>query len=175
MPGKLDRLIKTRERQRQALELRKAGASYDQIARQLGYSNESGAYKAIQTVLQATVQEPSDEMRTLELKRLDQMLIGLWPDAQRGHQGAVDRALKIMERRAAYLGLDAPKRSELSGPDGGPIEVDQVNVVTLSDEERDARIFAVVERARTRTGGPALPSQPHLAPEQGATNGSLAH
>ena len=34
-----------------------------------------------------------------------------------------DRIMKIMERRAKLMGLDAPVRAELSGPDGGPIEL----------------------------------------------------
>jgi hypothetical protein len=35
---------------------------------------------------------------------------------------AVNTALRIMDRRAKLLGLDAPVKAELSGPDGGPIQ-----------------------------------------------------
>jgi len=35
----------------QALELRKGGASYQQIAQALGYSGPSGAFKAVETAL----------------------------------------------------------------------------------------------------------------------------
>jgi hypothetical protein len=42
----------------------------------------------------------------MELHRLDQMLLGLWRDAVSGNVKAVGTALRIMDRRARYLGLD---------------------------------------------------------------------
>lgn len=36
---------------------------------------------------------------------------------------AIDRALQIMERRARLLGLDQPVKAELTGQDGGSIEL----------------------------------------------------
>ena len=98
------------EKQRQALELRKAGATFEQIARQLGYANAGGAYKIVQAALRDTVQQPADEVRQLELERLDAMLRALWPAAIQGKWLAVDRCLLIMDRRARLLGLDAPTR-----------------------------------------------------------------
>lgn len=163
------------DRDRQALELRKAGATYDQIALQLGYSQRSGAHHAVQRGLSDFMQPVADDVRALELARLDTLLMGLWNAARNGNIGAVDRAIKIMERRSAYLGLDAPKRSEISGPDGEPIQVDQVNTIVLSDDERAERVASLLQRARTRALGPAVESEPHLAPEHGSTNGSVAH
>lgn len=81
---------------------------FDDIAHELGYSHPSGAHKAVLTALQRTLKEPADEYRNLELTRLDEMLKATWGAAQRGVPQAVDRVLKIMERRAKYLGLDAP-------------------------------------------------------------------
>jgi hypothetical protein len=78
------------ERQKRALELRAGGASFDAIAA-----------------------EPADELRTLELERLDAMLAAIWPSVQRGHLASIDRALAIQERRARYLGLDAPARIDV--------------------------------------------------------------
>jgi hypothetical protein len=98
------------ERQGQALALRKAGLGYAAIARQLGYAGASGAYKAIMTALRALTREPAEELRALELARLDDLLAGLWADARRGNVAKVDRVLKVMARRAALLGLDAPQR-----------------------------------------------------------------
>ena len=72
--------------------------------------------------LKKTLQEPADEVRTLEVERLDSLLNGLW---QRRHVPEItDRILRIMERRAKLLGLDAPTRTEVTGKDGGAIEVD---------------------------------------------------
>jgi hypothetical protein len=91
---------------RTATDLRKAGASYSQIAKQVGYATTTAAHKAVGTVLADNGKEPTAEVVRMELERLDAMLLGLWAQARSGHLGAVDRVLKIMERRAAYLGLD---------------------------------------------------------------------
>ena len=105
-----EKRIAAAERQARALELRKAGLGYAAIARQLNYAGPSGAYKAITTALGALTREPARELLNLELARLDDLLLGLWADARKGNVAKVDRVLKIMARRAALLGLDAPTR-----------------------------------------------------------------
>jgi hypothetical protein len=96
------------EKERQALELRKAGVTFDVIAQRLGYAHPSGAYRAVMSGIQKTLQQPADELRQLELARLDAMLTGLWTGARQGNHSAVMSVLRIMERRAKLLGLDAP-------------------------------------------------------------------
>ena len=98
------------DRQRRALELRRQGASYSTIASRLGYANKGGAHKLVRRALRATLQEPADELRRLETERLDALLRALWHKAIAGHGAAIDRVLKVMERRANLLGLDAPKK-----------------------------------------------------------------
>lgn len=107
------RRIEAAERQTQALELRKAGISYDAIAGRLGFAGAQGAYEAVKSALQRTQQEPADEVRRLEVERLDKLLTALWPEALKGNVQAVDRVLKIMERRASLLGLDAAKEVDI--------------------------------------------------------------
>jgi hypothetical protein len=124
--------IASHERKLQALELRKAGATFQQIADQLGYRSASGAFNAVKAALKATLREPADELRELELTRLDAMLLPLWRRVQSGDEKAVDRVLRIMERRARLLGLDAPTRGEISGPEGKPLAFD---LTGLTDEE----------------------------------------
>jgi polyphosphate kinase 2 (PPK2 family) len=109
------RRLEAVEKQKQALELRKAGATYEAIAKKLEYANASGAEHAIKAALKATVQDGADAVRQLEVERLDAMLMGLWTTANKGNHGAVDRVLRIMERRARLLGLDAPTKTEISG------------------------------------------------------------
>lgn len=116
-----DRQVKAHDRQLKALELRKAGVSYQAIADQLGFRSRGSAHNAVMAVLRKTLQEPADEVRQLELERLDALLMGMYPQARKGNQGAVDRCLRIMERRAKLLGLDAPTKAELSGKDGAPL------------------------------------------------------
>ncbi len=115
--------IQVQGRQLQALELRKAGVSYEAIASRLGYRDRSGAYRAVTAALKLTLREPAEELRTLELERLDAMLLALWRRVQAGDEKAVDRVLRIMERRARLLGLDAPLRSELTGSLSAPFDL----------------------------------------------------
>lgn len=93
--------------QTEALRLRQQGFTFEQIATRLGYSDRSGAYRAVMVALKETTTEPNAEMRSLELSDLASLQDALWPSAIGGDQGAVDRVLKIMERRAKILGLDA--------------------------------------------------------------------
>lgn len=109
------RRIAAAEQRRRALELRKAGATYDQIAQQVGYTNRGSAHRAVMAALKEITAEPAQEVRQLELERLDAMLLGLWPAARKGNQGAVDRVLRIMERRAKLLGLDSPVKADIGG------------------------------------------------------------
>ena len=119
MPKKTRRSRRTsiavRQRGQQAIKLRMAGATITQIASQLGYANESGAYKAIMRELEQTAQdmgESTEAVRQLELKRLDQMQFPLWPAVLAGDVQATTTALRIQERRASLSGLDAPKQIE---------------------------------------------------------------
>ena len=111
------------EHQRQALELRRAGLGYEAIGAQLGLG-KSQAHRLVKRALEearAQVTANADELRSEELSRLDGMLQGLWPRARKGEVSAVDRVLKIAERRAKLLGLDAPEKRELFGKGGTPL------------------------------------------------------
>lgn len=105
-----------REREIRALDLRISGMNYRTIAQQLGIS-ESGAYKAVVRALKRLneqIIERADEVRRMELDRLNKMLRGLWPAALKGNQGAIDRVIKIMDRRARYIpGLNTPDQLEV--------------------------------------------------------------
>lgn len=106
--------ISTLEKQRRALELRKAGATFEMIADSLGYQFPSAAAKAVKTAMKAIIKEPAEEVRDMEVARLDAALFAIWSQVKSGNHGAIDRFLKIQDRRAAYLGLDAPKESALN-------------------------------------------------------------
>jgi len=96
-----------------AVEMRTRGHTYQQIADACGVSM-SAAYKAVCTYLEQTraiAREAAEEVRRLELDRLDRMLAAFGPRAEDGDGGAADRVLRIQERRAKLLGLDAPAES----------------------------------------------------------------
>jgi hypothetical protein len=100
------------ERQRQALELRKAGVKFQTIADQLGYAGPSGAYVAVKAALKATLQQPADDVRQMELERIDELWFIAYTAARRGDLGAIDRCIRLLRRRADMLGLDAPIKRE---------------------------------------------------------------
>jgi hypothetical protein len=102
------RRVIAKERTAQAIELRIAGAKYRVIAETLGYASEQAAHKAVSEALAQAVREPARQLIEIELHRLDALMLAIWPAARRGVLGAVDRAIRIMERRAKLLGLDAP-------------------------------------------------------------------
>jgi len=90
-----------------AFDLRKAGASYDVIAEKLGYKNALSAENAVRQVIERRY-KPDDIQHVvyMELERLDALQLIAWRKAKEGDMGAIDRILKIMERRSKYLGLD---------------------------------------------------------------------
>jgi hypothetical protein len=106
--------VKAVDRHLQALELRKAGISYARIAEALGFNSPQAAWKAVNSALKKTVQEPADELRTLEVERLDAAAAAIYPSVKQGQYGAIDRWIKIMERRAKLLGLDAPTKTDVT-------------------------------------------------------------
>lgn len=108
------------DKERRVLELRRAGLTFDMIASEVGYSNASGAYHAFTRALKRTlVNAGSEEMREVELDRLDRLQRMAWPLAIQGNLRAIDSILKIMSRRARLLGLDAPIKQEITMFEGG--------------------------------------------------------
>ena len=172
------RRIRVRERQAQALELRKAGASFDQIAAQLGYHSKQAAHFAVKTGLAAIIREPAEELRALDLRRLDQILLVLWRRVQEGDLAAIDRVFKALERRAALLGLDAPARTQVQAEVASVWRFDLSDPITRDLAASLVERMAIVETARMLPP-PALvdaqtipanvgPSQPvrELVPEE---------
>lgn len=86
------------------------------------------------------VSESADALRDLQDERLNRLMAGLWNSAAQGDVAAVDRVLKIMERQARLHGLDAPTRTEVTGADGGAVQVG----VQVTDSEREAAIQSVI-------------------------------
>lgn len=71
--GKFDRDPDTAELEAEAVRLRARGLSYRKIAAAQGVA-VSTVYDRVQNVLKATIAEPAEELRTLELQRLDEEL-----------------------------------------------------------------------------------------------------
>ena len=101
-------------KRKQALDLRLFGFTYQQIGDKLGFTKQA-AYKIVTSALAAIPRESADKLRMIELDRLDRMQAVLAKRVNDGDLGAIDRWLKIAERRAKILGLDAPTKVEQSG------------------------------------------------------------
>ena len=101
--------------------MRRDGATFKQIAEALGYKGPSSAYRAVMSALRRTQQEPADELRRLELERLDEALRAIAGRVRQGNLAAIDRWIRISESRRRLLGLDAPTRTEVTGAGGGPV------------------------------------------------------
>jgi hypothetical protein len=137
MAGECD--INLIERERQCLEHRATGATYEQIASAVGYASASGAYAALSRALKRTLIEPASQVRQIEINRLDAMHAALWPTVESPASDqlllkAIPLLLKIAERRARLLGLDAP--TEL-----------RQQIVEPVDHEREQRIRQVLADA----------------------------
>lgn len=78
---------------------------------ELGYKSKAAAAQDAKRALRDVLDEAARDVLALELSRLDGLLEPMWVQARKGNQGAVDRALKIMERRARFLGLDYADRN----------------------------------------------------------------
>lgn len=98
--------VVSRETLAAALELRKRGKSYQQISDMLGWANAGTARTAVEHALQLMIQEPAQAVLDLELQRLDALQDGVWDQALAGDVKAAMIVLKVMERRAKYVGLD---------------------------------------------------------------------
>ena len=118
--------------------------------------------------LSAEMIAAADEFRALEQVRLDALQFALWARAEQGDLVAVDCVLKIMERRARLLGLDATKRAEsrtvvrpdVHPPPGAPDKrrVAQIDLAKLTAGERaQLREFVRLSGLPARPGTPPTP------------------
>lgn len=140
-------------RQQKALLLRRSGMSFEAIGQRLGIS-KSRAHALVQLGLQDAREQivtQSDDLRTEEISRLDGMLDKVYAKAAKGDLQAVDRVLKIGERRAKLLGLEAPVRIEATGKDGAPIEV--ASTLSIDPTKLSTQTLRELLDARTQPHG----------------------
>lgn len=107
-------LATARERQAQALELRKQGLTWATIADRLGYNDHAAAYRAAKKALDRIPAQSVDDYRKVELERLEHAhalaQIAVKTRNEDGTPGvnlkALDTITRISERRSKLLGLD---------------------------------------------------------------------
>lgn len=147
--GRYAKSSDTAERDAEACRLRLRGMAYSAIAEQLGFADQGHAYTAVKRAMDAIIREPAEQVREQELLRLDALWARALAIAERFHvtvaangkvvytKGgaveddgpalqAIDRLLKIQDRRARYLGLDAPTKTEVRHVDAVDAEIEQL-------------------------------------------------
>lgn len=105
-PKGAPRRLVTATRKQKALTMRRAGIPVEAIAAHLG-AHPSTVYAWLKDAIAAIPREEADELRLLELDRLDAIFRGHFAAAVSGDVRSADTCLKIMERRARLLNLDA--------------------------------------------------------------------
>lgn len=136
------------KRRAKCLELRASGLSLRAIAAKVGMAHSSVA-EAIEAELDELTKEPAEKLRTVELARLDRLLKAMWAKAMKGDVHRVDRCLRIMERRAKLLGLDAPTKQEHTGKDGAELFGKEPAKMSLAEMQAEMRQLAQDAQATT--------------------------
>lgn len=163
----------------EALRLRTTGWSLEAIAEYLGWSSTATVANALRRAVSMMARFAGNEQRLLELQKLDEAEAEVWkvlkmtnwaythrgdlvfgPDGEPVKDSrlvleAVDRLMKVAERRARLMGLDAPMRAEVLTIDSideeiarveaelalvrSPVAIAQVakELETLKDEQTD--------------------------------------
>ncbi len=92
-------------RKARAVDLATHGHTYQQIADELGYANRGTVHRLVQQTLHAHQADSVDQLRALEVARLDALQQALWERAMAGDLQAVGQVVQIIVTRSRLLGL----------------------------------------------------------------------
>jgi len=95
------------EREARVVELRIAGRSWYEIGQTVGLS-PTGAHQAYKRALDRIPSEQVAELRKIDNERIDALLGAAWEPALKGSARHIEVIVKLLERRARLMGLDAP-------------------------------------------------------------------
>jgi DNA-binding CsgD family transcriptional regulator len=96
------------ERRKEAVDLRRGGLTFEAIGQRMGITRQA-AHALVNNALlefRTDTAEAVEDHRRLELARLERIVEIMWPQVEEGRGDAVDRVLKVAQRKAALLGLD---------------------------------------------------------------------
>lgn len=137
--------ILSKEKQRQALEARKAGATYQTIAEKVGYHDASTARKAVIRAFNQVIQEPVTELKVIQMERLNHMLLRLWQRVDQGDDTAMRTALQIMDKIDRLNGTEEAQRVDVHQTNSG--------AVLVIDGDKDDFITAMKRMAGVDSNG----------------------
>jgi len=144
--------IETAERYARVLELRKQGLTLQEIADVEGYAGTSGVHEALTKAIARTVAEPAEDVRALEMLRLDALFKKAWEKVEAGNLTLGDFVLRLMARRAKLLGLDAPAQSkvEVEGNFKGLSDAEVVSLAIDGTLDSNEWTAILVEKMKAR-------------------------
>ena len=99
-----------------AVELRTAGLTYDQIAAELGYANRGTVYHVVSGALEAQTVAAVDQLRSLEVERLDMLQLAMWQGAMEGDVPSAIAAIRCIMSRCRLLGLEGSDLLQAADP-----------------------------------------------------------
>lgn len=132
-------------RDQQMLAFRLQGLTYDQIGKKLKITAQAANKRvlALMVKMASEISEEADKVRELELMRLDRLMLNQWDAADTGDFKAVEVILKIMDRRAKLLGIDAPTKTAQTDTQGNDLNAAYEN---MSEAERIKRIEELTKK-----------------------------
>jgi hypothetical protein len=124
-------------RRHKVVELRMAGTPFRDIARALQFNSVESARYAYRRALEDT-HEASEDLRLLELERLDHLTSIIWPQIEMGDLEALNTYLKISAVRARVAGFE---RAPLVNP-GNRVVIEGI------EDEQESHAVAMLENVQ---------------------------
>lgn len=153
------------ERRRQAVDLRRAGLTFNAIGKEMGISPQA-AHQLVTLSLRdfrTDTAEAVEDHRRLELARLERIVEIVWPQVEEGRGDAVDRVLKVAQRKAALLGLDLKTPEAVNNH----LHVHATTVAADADPELMRMLGQWAQRARDGKELPAPAQEPDVIDHEG--------
>lgn len=150
--GRHDRVrkINKADRQKVLLDARRRGLSWREAAKVAGYRSVGAAFAAGQEAIADIPREAADEIRTIELSRLDEIVRANWPQMMLGDADASNVILRAIDRRARMLGLDLAEP-----PQGVTLDVRiqalLIELIAMPDDEftmHESEIEALIDASQ---------------------------
>ena len=100
---------RSQDRGEVALQHRIKGLSYSKIAAKMNISKSQAHTLVVKALTESSsrLAKSADDLRDLELERLDGLLEGIWAKAKKGSPQHSAQALRIMEQRQKLTGIQA--------------------------------------------------------------------
>lgn len=97
------------------LKIRLGGGSYGDMVREGLYASRGAARTAVQRALQKMYVEPTEQVRALEVARLEALTNAHWKKAIGGDIASTKMCVELSARKCRILGIDAPTKVDIVG------------------------------------------------------------